>query len=219
MSALAYTLLYPLHLAVLASLHAVLASSRGVRLLARLVQLVPSPSPRRRVKPVPASDLEGARWRKLPRHLAVALVPGRGGWDGQDALRAKVDSVRRLVGWCTELGVRTLSVYDETGASIYLSFPCAGASADPGPPTGLLVRHAALVAQELDLALAGTAEDVEMEGMAAFGARIPSKDGEPGAPDPAAALPHAAAAVVLPDLAQDDGASIFLLLPLLEGSP
>ncbi|GAA5892481.1 hypothetical protein JCM8208_005832 [Rhodotorula glutinis] len=190
MSALASTLLYPLHLAVLASLHTVLASSRCVRLIARLAQLVPTPSPRCRVKPAPATDLERVRWRKLPRHLAVALVPGRGGWDGQDALRSKVDGVRRLVGWCTELGVRTLSVYDETG---------------------LLVRHAALVAQELELALAGTVEDVELEGMATLGARIARKEVEHGAPDPEGAPPHAAAAVVLPDLAQDDASSFTLV--------
>ncbi|GAA5836435.1 hypothetical protein JCM9279_000390 [Rhodotorula babjevae] len=190
MSALAHTLLYPLHLAVLASLHAVLASSRCVNLIIRLAHLVPSPSPRRRVKPAPASDLGGARWRKLPRHLAVALVPGRGGWDGQDALRTKVDCVRRLAGWCTELGVRTLSVYDETG---------------------LLVRHAASVARDLDLALAGTVEDIEMEGMATMTARIAKKELEAGEPDLGAGLPHAAAAVVLPDLAQDDASSFTLV--------
>ncbi|KPV74071.1 uncharacterized protein RHOBADRAFT_54632 [Rhodotorula graminis WP1] len=190
MSTLVSTLLYPVHLAVLTSLHAVLASARLGRLILRLVQLVPSPSPRRRVKPAPASDLEAARWRKLPRHLAVALVPGRGGWDGQDALRIKVDGVERLLGWCTELGVRTLSVYDETG---------------------LLVRHAARVAQELELAVVGTQEDIEMEGMATLGAQIASKDVEPGAPDPGGAPPHAAAVVVLPDLAQDDASSFTLV--------
>lgn len=112
------TLLYPLHLAVLASLHAVLASSRCVRLISRLAQLLPLHLPRRRRKgpSSAAQDLASKRWSKLPRHLAVALVPGRGGSEGLDALRDKVDGVRRLLQWCAELGIGALSVYDETGA-------------------------------------------------------------------------------------------------------
>ncbi|BGP42527.1 hypothetical protein JCM10450v2_006626 [Rhodotorula kratochvilovae] len=182
MSLVAQTLLYPLHLAVLASLHAVLASSRCVRLVALLARLVPLPAfARWRGEPSPAQDLHQKRWRKLPRHLAVALVPGRGSWTGVGALEDKVDGVRRLLEWCRELGVRTLSVYSETG---------------------LLTRHAALVAAELDLALHGSPEDIEREGMAQLRARGGAGKGAEDAP-PTAHHPT----VRLADLAQDETGS------------
>lgn len=118
MAALTRTLLLPLHVTVLASLHAVLASTRLLRLIARLAALVPLPRFRQHAEPTPAADLRQKRWQKLPKHLAVALVPGTGSWAGLWALQHKVAQVRRLLGWSRELGIQTLSVYDETGARL-----------------------------------------------------------------------------------------------------
>ncbi|GAA6054494.1 hypothetical protein JCM3770_001016 [Rhodotorula araucariae] len=193
MSLVVQTLLFPLHLAVLASLHAVLASSRCVRLVALVARLVPFPIPwRRAAGPSLGADLQQKRWRKLPCHLAVSLVPGRRGASGVGALEAKVASVRRLVAWSSELGVRTLSVYDETG---------------------LLTRHAALVAAELDLALQGTADDAEREGMAQLRAR-----GGPGVGQDAPPTAHHPP-VRLGDLAQDEVASAASSSTLVDTSP
>lgn len=116
MSALTRRLLFPLHLAVLASLHAVLASARAARLVVRLASLVPLPRLRQHEAVTPADDLKRGRWKKLPKHLAVILAPARAASDIRQAVQDKVEQLRKLLGWTRELGIATLSVYDETGA-------------------------------------------------------------------------------------------------------
>lgn len=115
MSLTVQRLLYPLHLAVLVSLHAVLATSRATRLAFRLGHLVFRPwFPRRRSAPASLSDdLANQRWSKLPRHLAVSLVSGGGG--GGEQRQRHVGILKSLLQWSRQLGVTTLSVYDETG--------------------------------------------------------------------------------------------------------
>ncbi|GAA6043344.1 hypothetical protein JCM8097_008037 [Rhodosporidiobolus ruineniae] len=130
-------LLFPLHLTVILSLHACFAGSRALRLVAHLFPLSIFPALRRRPSPPnPTNDLAAGRWTKVPKHLAVRLAPGGRGWafwrrrdDEDKALRERTEQVRRLAGWCRELGVVTLSVYDETG---------------------LLVQHASHVADALE---------------------------------------------------------------------
>ena len=118
MSLTVQRLLYPLHLAVLVSLHAVLATSRATRLAFRLGHLVFRPWFPRRRRSAPASslsdDLANQRWSKLPRHLAVSLVSG--GQGGEQRQR-HVGILQKLLQWSRQLGVTTLSVYDETGVS------------------------------------------------------------------------------------------------------
>ncbi|BGP34357.1 hypothetical protein JCM10296v2_006172 [Rhodotorula toruloides] len=108
-------LLLPLHLAVLASLHAVLASARAARLVLRLASLVPFPTLRQHEAVTPEDDLRSGRWNKLPKHLAVVLAPARTASDFRQAVQDKVEQLRKLLGWSRELGIATLSVYDETG--------------------------------------------------------------------------------------------------------
>ncbi|BGP10372.1 hypothetical protein JCM10049v2_006255 [Rhodotorula toruloides] len=115
MSALTTRLLFPLHLAVLASLHAVLASARAARLVLRLASLVPFPRLRQHEAVTPSDDLKRGRWNKLPKHLAVILAPARTASDSLQAVQDKVEQLRKLLGWSRELGIATLSVYDETG--------------------------------------------------------------------------------------------------------
>lgn len=118
MSLTVQRLLYPLHLAVLVSLHAVLATSRATRLAFRLGHLVFRPCISRRRRSAPASslsdDLANQRWSKLPRHLAVSLVSGGG---GSEQRQRHVGLLKSLLQWSRQLGVTTLSVYDETGVS------------------------------------------------------------------------------------------------------
>lgn len=118
MSLTVQRLLYPLHLAVLVSLHAVLATSRATRLAFRLGHLVFRPwFPRRRAELASLSDdLANQRWSKLPRHLAVSLVSG-----GGEQRQCHVGILTSLLQWSRQLGVTTLSVYDETGASLMSS--------------------------------------------------------------------------------------------------
>ncbi|BGP26708.1 di-trans-poly-cis-decaprenylcistransferase-like protein [Rhodotorula toruloides] len=115
MSALTTRLLFPLHLAVLASLHAVLASARAARLVVRLASLVSFPQLRQHEPVTPAEDLKRGRWTKLPKHLAVILAPARTASDLRQAVPVKVEQLRKLLGWSRDLGIATLSVYDETG--------------------------------------------------------------------------------------------------------
>ncbi|KAG0660336.1 hypothetical protein C6P46_004636 [Rhodotorula mucilaginosa] len=123
MSLTVQRLLYPLHLAVLVSLHAVLATSRATRLAFRLGHLVFRPWFPRRRRSAPASslsdDLADQRWSKLPRHLAVSLVSG--GQGGEQRQR-HVGILQNLLQWSRQLGVTTLSVYDETGYAEALNF-------------------------------------------------------------------------------------------------
>ncbi|GAA5877852.1 hypothetical protein JCM8547_002697 [Rhodosporidiobolus lusitaniae] len=117
--ALSRALLLPLHLSVIVSLHACFAGCRALHLLAHLF---PRAS-RRRTQPGPADDLARGRWQKVPKHLAVRLAPGGRGWrwwtsEGEDKAM-KLRQVEQLVGWCRELGIATLTVYDETGALVH----------------------------------------------------------------------------------------------------
>lgn len=110
-------LLYPLHLAVLASLHAALATTRATRLALRLLNLFLAPFQRQTDPCCPAEDLATRRWAKIPRHLAVSLVATPSG-SILERLEARrhVDVLQSLLSWSRLLGIATLSVYDETGA-------------------------------------------------------------------------------------------------------
>ncbi|TKA54012.1 hypothetical protein B0A53_03294 [Rhodotorula sp. CCFEE 5036] len=145
MSLTVQRLLYPLHLAVLVSLHAVLATSRATRLAFRLGHLVFRPWFPRRRRSAPASslsdDLADQRWSKLPRHLAVSLVSG--GQGGEQRQR-HVGILQNLLQWSRQLGVTTLSVYDETG---------------------VLLRNAAGYAEALNFQIISKEDDIELEGM------------------------------------------------------
>ncbi|GAA5972262.1 hypothetical protein JCM8115_006546 [Rhodotorula mucilaginosa] len=145
MSLTVQRLLYPLHLAVLVSLHAVLATSRATRLAFRLGHLVFRPWFPRRRRSAPASslsdDLANQRWSKLPRHLAVSLVSG--GQGGEQRQR-HVGILQKLLQWSRQLGVTTLSVYDETG---------------------VLLRNAAGYAEALNLQIISEEDEIELEGM------------------------------------------------------
>ncbi|GAA5975566.1 hypothetical protein JCM11641_003536 [Rhodosporidiobolus odoratus] len=137
--------LLPLRAAVIVSLHACFASCRAIRLL---VHLLPLRFARRR-RPTPAGDLAAGRWTKLPRHLAVRLAPSGFRWTlwrrGQDKeLHVKVEQVQRLAGWCSELGMQSLTVYDETG---------------------LLLRQADNVAEALGFQVAPASFKVAMQGL------------------------------------------------------
>ncbi|GAA6022680.1 hypothetical protein JCM10207_008579 [Rhodosporidiobolus poonsookiae] len=145
-------LLFPLHLSTLVVLHAAFASCRFARLVAHLWPTLRLPRPA--LAPTPAGDVAAQRWRKLPRHLAVRFAPGgRGGWgmlfrrrSDEEELDERVKQLRLLITWCTQLGIDTLSVYDETG---------------------LLTHHARHIAAQLGLEvvqLDGKAEG-EMEGL------------------------------------------------------
>ncbi|GAA5984990.1 hypothetical protein JCM10908_002480 [Rhodotorula pacifica] len=137
-------LLYPFHLAVLATLHAVLATSRATRLALRLGRLVLRPSIWIRNEPASLSDdLAAQRWSKLPRHLAVSLVCG-GNRSREEDRKRHVGILESLLHWSRQLGVATLSVYDETGA---------------------LLRNAAGYAKGLDLQIVSSDEDIATEGM------------------------------------------------------
>jgi hypothetical protein len=120
--ALTKVLLFPLHLSVILSLHTCFAGCRAFSLLSHLF---PISSPlltlsRRRRSPTPATDRVAKRWQKVPQHLAVRIAPSGGGWriwrTREDEVEEKVKQVEQLAGWCKELGILTLTVYDETGA-------------------------------------------------------------------------------------------------------
>ncbi|GAA5862433.1 hypothetical protein JCM3774_002515 [Rhodotorula dairenensis] len=172
-------MLLPVHLAVLASLHAVLATSRAARLAVRLARLALRPWQPRQPQSEPpslAQDLAAHRWSKLPRHLAVSLV-GRTGRVAEVVHRERhVAILKSLLDWSTQLGTTTLTVYDETG---------------------VLVRDAAAYARELDLEVVTKAEDVVVEGMVTLA--------EPGVDvKPAAALSPAGEGARTPRTPDED---------------
>ncbi|POY76474.1 hypothetical protein BMF94_0675 [Rhodotorula taiwanensis] len=138
-------LLYPLHLAVLASLHAALATTRATRLALRLLNLFLAPFQRQTDPCCPAEDLATRRWAKIPRHLAVSLVATPSG-SILERLEARrhVDVLQSLLSWSRQLGIATLSVYDETGA---------------------LLRHATGHAEALDLRVISSEEETKTEGI------------------------------------------------------
>ncbi|BGP13523.1 hypothetical protein JCM10213v2_001449 [Rhodosporidiobolus nylandii] len=130
--ALTRVLLFPLHLSVLLTLHTAFAGCRLARLVAHLL-----PSLRRPRRPTPAGDLAAGRWSKVPKHLAVRLAPGGWWWsrasDEDEVVRERVEQVRLLAGWCDELEIETLSVYDETAdvaAALGLTAEEGGAKGD-----------------------------------------------------------------------------------------
>lgn len=125
------SLLWPLQVSLLVFLHAVFAISRLVFLLRQLpsatrrwIHLQLSADPTYLSNDV---ELDRIRWKKTPTHLAVVFVPGtslstwKPRWLGraegeQKELGKLVEDVKALLGWCGELGVASLSVYDERGA-------------------------------------------------------------------------------------------------------
>ncbi|GAA6022245.1 hypothetical protein JCM8202_001991 [Rhodotorula sphaerocarpa] len=136
-------LLYPLHLVVLASLHAALATSRATRLAVRLLKLVLRPFRRPAEPATPIQDLEEGRWTKVPRHLAVALVPVSGQGERR-AVQRHVGVLQSLLSWSRQLGIATLSVYDETGA---------------------ILRHATGHADALGMPVVSSSDSAEAEGI------------------------------------------------------
>lgn len=124
------SLLWPIQLALLTFLHVAFAVSRLVFLLRQLpaatrrwIHLQLSADP-----PYLSNDVEHdrIRWKKTPTHLAVVFVPGtslstwNSRWLGgpqaeQRELGKLVKDVKALLGWCEELGMASLSVYDERG--------------------------------------------------------------------------------------------------------
>ncbi|GAA5845507.1 hypothetical protein JCM11251_001658 [Rhodosporidiobolus azoricus] len=120
--ALTRVLLLPLHLSVIVSLHACFAGCRALRLAAHLLPRLQLTLKRQETRPTPTGDLAAERWKKVPKHLAVRLAPARVGWrlfpwrrGEEDELREMVEQVEQLVAWCRELGIETMSIYDETG--------------------------------------------------------------------------------------------------------
>lgn len=121
-------ILLPFQLALLLVLHAVFAFSRFIALVRQLPQLwPPSRSPAPPVAEPSPEQLaqDRSRWKKTPGHLAVSFVPGQqllGSWRRSKQTReahelAKlVEGLRLLLGWCEQLGIAELSVYDEQGA-------------------------------------------------------------------------------------------------------
>ncbi|GAA5941361.1 ditrans,polycis-polyprenyl diphosphate synthase [Sporobolomyces koalae] len=106
--------LYPLHVAVLATLHVVFASIRLARVVVRL-----QPSRHRDQSilacPSPSADLASERWNKVPRHLAVILAPTKWRPGSEQDLSNKRQQLNELIRACKHLGIAELSVYDRDG--------------------------------------------------------------------------------------------------------
>ena len=102
--------LFPLHLGVLLVLHSIFA-------LVRLAHVVSQVFPRisRHQSTSPSLDLARKRWDKVPKHLAVVLAPVQWRAGSKGDQEAKREQLRKLIEWCTELGIPQLSVYDRDG--------------------------------------------------------------------------------------------------------
>lgn len=58
---------------------------------------------------------------KLPAHLCLNLV-ANDGMNSEELEGAFLECLRRVVGWCREVGIATLTVYDRDG--VYLGLCC-----------------------------------------------------------------------------------------------
>jgi hypothetical protein len=116
-------LLLPFQLALLVILHSIFALARLVQLVKQLPSVFNHYAHPTRPSSSSTIDNDSARWSKTPKNLAVVFVPGLelGTWSsgGADARRSALDKlvtdVSALVGWCVELGVESLSLYDQHG--------------------------------------------------------------------------------------------------------
>lgn len=113
-------LLLPLQAVVILILHSCFALSRLFTLLHQVHRGSGQPTTTETRIEI---ERDQARWKKTPRKLAVSFVPGtRWSWwrssgdaerEEREELAKLVEDTRKLLGWCDQLGIDELSLYDE----------------------------------------------------------------------------------------------------------
>lgn len=114
-----------LQVTVLFLIHLAFGFSRLIALGRSVPSLVMNLSLRTTQATSPSLPEDLARWKKIPAHIAVIWSPGSNTFTWQSnkgdveivELEKLISDAKLLIGWCEEMGVASLSMYDSEGES------------------------------------------------------------------------------------------------------